>query len=114
MAGVTSLTATRFRGDYYAGLDTGATLVASWIDGRPLEAINADRDVIDITLYPNVIGDDNATGDYKQLFANALAFTPADTVTTVSTPEPASMALLAVGAAGVGLVGRKRVLSPKA
>ena len=105
MAGVTSLSSTNFNGDY-TGVDAGATLVASWSNGRPLAAINAAGNVAAITLFPNVVTYGGASGDYQLLFRNALAET-ANVPSPV--PEPASMITLAAGAIGMlGFRMRKR------
>ncbi len=96
-ANVFALSSILYNADYLAGLDTGATLVGSWASGRPLEAINAAGNVIAITLYPNVVQYGHATGDYRALFANALAFGGGGAV-----PEASTWAMLI---AGFGLVG---------
>ena len=96
MQGVTSLTANTFRGDYDPGLSVGAMLVVSWSDGKPLEAINRARNVVDITLNPNVVAHGHASGDYRQLFASAL------TLDSTPVPEPASIMLLGVGLGALG------------
>jgi len=102
LAGVTTLSSIEYNGDYLAGLDTGATLTASWASGRPLEAVNANGKVIAITLYPNVVTFGHATGDYRPLFANALAF-GGNTV-----PEPASWVMMIAGFGLVGVAARRR------
>jgi hypothetical protein len=87
-------------------LSPGATLVASWSDGSPAVAVNADG-VVGVNLFPNdAYG--YVYGNYVQLFADALD--PANTMATLAlagsqTPEPASAALLA---AGLGLLGYTR------
>lgn len=103
MAGVTTLCSPYFRGDW-ASLNPGATLVASWSDGAPFVGINAKQDVIDISLFPNVTTYGNATGDYRQLFANALAY-DAESATV---PEPSDMALIGLGLLGMGAILRRR------
>lgn len=100
MAGVTSLTSPYYNGDYAPGLDAGATLVASWNDGRPLVAINAAQNVIAVTLFPSVATYAHASGDYRQLFGNALAFSGAPTISAA--PEPTSWALMVIGFGGLG------------
>ena len=105
MLGVTDLSADNYRGDYDTGLDTGAILVASWSDGKPLEAINAAQNVINITLFPNVVTYGHASGNYKQLFANALAFE------STPVPEPASIVLLGAGLSGLGFARCRRAAS---
>ena len=105
MLGVTSLAADIYRGDYDPGLDIGAMLVASWSDGKPLEAINAAQNVINITLFPNVATYDHASGNYSQLFANALAFE------STPVPEPASIVLLGAGLGGLGFARRRKAAS---
>jgi hypothetical protein len=107
MKGVSTLSATTYRGDYL-GLDPGATLIASWDDGRPLEAINAAQNVINITLYPNVVTYGHATGDYRALFANALAFEP----DVSAVPEPSTWAMMILGFAGVGFMAYRRRSRP--
>lgn len=85
--GVTTL------GGYYRDDVTavaGATIRATWSDGRPLLVTKGN--VVAISLFP----DDNytnLTGDYRQLFINALA------VGVI--PEPSTYALLALGLGAV-------------
>ena len=101
MQGVTALSSNQYNGDYLAGLDTGATLAASWNDGRPLAGYNATHKVAAITLNPNVVTLSNATGDYQRLFANALAFTGGETAIS-AVPEPATWAMLMLGFGAIG------------
>lgn len=54
MAGVSTLCARFYRGDWHANLAAGARLVASWADGRNFVGINGNDNVIDISLFPNV------------------------------------------------------------
>ncbi len=107
MQGVTALSSSQYNGDYLAGLDVGATLAASWNDGRPLAGYNATHKVAAITLNPNVVTLGHATGDYRTLFANALAFTGgAESVAAV--PEPATWAMLILGFGMIGASLRRR------
>jgi len=104
MQGVTTLEGTMYLGDYSTGLDTGATLAASWDDGSPLAAYNYRGNVIAITLNPNVAHLGHASGDYPQLFANGLAFHPRQV------PEAGSLQLLATGLATLIIGLRKRAM----
>ena len=87
MDGVTALSSSFYNGDYQALAD-GATVVASWDDGRPLVAHNAARNVIAITILPAhaiyAQFGEYVEGDFRRLFANALA---AD-LTPPSPPRP--------------------------
>lgn len=102
MQGVNTLSATMYRGDYDTGLDAGATLVASWDDGRPLEAVNAAQDVIAITLFPDSPQFGTVSGDYAPLFANAL------TTSAAPVPEPATLAVLGSGLLSLARVRRRK------
>ena len=101
MQGVTNLSSSTYNGDYFTGLDTGAILAASWSNGNPLVAYSASNKVATITLYPNVANFGHATGDYRQLFGNALALT-AGAAGLGAVPEPATWAMM-IG--GFGMVG---------
>ncbi len=101
MQGVTSLSSVYYNAEYTAGLDNGATLAASWDNGNPLAAYSANKKVAAITLYPNVAQYQHATGDYRQLFGNALALT-AGAPSVAAVPEPATWAMM-IG--GCGMVG---------
>lgn len=99
MAGVSALSAVLFSGDW-TGVDSGASIAASWNDGRPLAGISANGLVANISLFPNVATFGHATGDYQQLFRNALATTANPSFAAV--PEPSSFAIIgAIGAFGV-------------
>ena len=92
-AGVSSLTATLYRGDYLPGLDPGATLAGSWDDGRPLAGYSANHRVINITLYPDVYQYVHASGDYRELFRNALSLPLV--VPSGQVPEPGAVTAVA-------------------
>lgn len=108
MAGVNSICASTYRGDWNATLDTGASLIASWSDGKPFVGINSAHSVIDISLFPNVAEFGHASGDYGLLFANALAFNGQNTDNPTDVPEPSILALLGLGFAGLAAVRRRR------
>jgi len=99
MQGVSALSSSQYNGDYTA-VASGATLVASWNNGKPLVAVNAAKNVVGVTLFPDVSYFGHASGDYRPLFANSLSYA----VNPV--PEPASIAALGLGVAA--LVGKRR------
>lgn len=90
MQGVSSISATTYRGDYLAGLDIGAVLVASWADGKPLAAYNGAANVAYISLTPPDNYLHHVSGDHNVLFANALAFVGG---ATSSVPDGGSTAI---------------------
>lgn len=104
-AGVTTLDASVYRGDW-TGVDAGATLLGSWDDGTPLAAINGLGNVLNLTLFPNVATYGHASGDYDQLFRNALAL--AGDPQTAPVPEPGTLGLLALGGIGAVIAHRRR------
>lgn len=94
-------------GTSYAGLQAlseGATLIADWEGGRHAIAYNivGGAAVVGLNLYP---GDGYVNEDTQRLVSNALGFeaAPGNDV-----PEPASLALLALGAAGAFAARRRR------
>ena len=102
MAGVSTLCASYYRGDWNNTLAAGAHLVASWNDGRNFVGVNATDNVIDISLFPDNVTYGHASGDYRMLFANALAYNG-----TSQVPEPAGLALVMVALVGVGATRRR-------
>ncbi len=105
--GVNAVSSSYYNGDWLA-LDSGATLLASWSDGRPFVGVNAAGNVLNVSLFPNVAIHGHASGDYAQLFRNALAYGgPQQNTNAQALPEPSSMMLVAL--AGLALVaGRRR------
>ena len=75
---------------------SGATVLARWSDGNPF--VVSKGNVVAITLFPDD-GYSNVSGDYKQLFENAL--------TVQSIPEPPAFALLGAGLVSLLLVRRR-------
>lgn len=86
--GVTSL-----NGYYHDAvtLTSGSTLLASWSDGRPLEAQRGN--IIGINLFPDATAG-SLSGNYQALFSNAVLKV---------IPEPATAALFGAGLAVLGL-----------
>lgn len=106
--GVSSINATTYRGDYVAGLDAGATLVASWSDGKPLLAHNAAQSIVNLTLTPTAASLGHVTGDYRQLFRNSLAFVADGNGNLAPVPEPSTYALFGLVALGAAVILRRR------
>lgn len=76
---------------------SGAHVLAYWADGTPMVAVK--NNVVAISLFP----DDsfsNVSGDYRQLFVNAL--------TLQAIPEPSTYALLALGLGALVWLRRRR------
>jgi hypothetical protein len=96
MKGVKELKSNLFNGDW-TGVDKGADVVAYWDNGSPLVAVNEKKNVANITLYPNVANYHHAEGNYRELFSNTLAYIASEPKTQ-PVPEPASMAILGMGA----------------
>jgi hypothetical protein len=90
-----------------AGVDPGATLVASWASGRPAvgyNEISGGGIVIGLNLFP---ADGFVSPGGERLVLNALGFGGG---WAVSTPEPGTMALFGLGLAAL-LTARGRVAS---
>lgn len=75
----------------------GAFVHAYWADGTPLLAVK--NNVIAISLFPDD-GFFRVSGDYRQLFVNAL--------TLQAIPEPSTYALLALGLGALVWLRRRR------
>ncbi|MBI4184382.1 MAG: tandem-95 repeat protein, partial [Proteobacteria bacterium] len=131
------LTITSIGGYYHdvVDLSSDAQLVASWNTGSPFVAVDGGSGVVGITLFPNdAYG--TLSGDYMQLFGNALAFvsgggayTDEDTAVTIAAADllandsdPDASDVLSISAvsatstlgAGVSLVGGDVVYDPTA
>ncbi len=96
MKGVKELKSSSYNADW-TGVDKGADVVAYWDNGSPLVAVNEKKNVANITLYPNVANFQHAEGNYRELFSNTLAYIAGEP-STQPVPEPASMAILGMGA----------------
>lgn len=104
--GVGSIASSYYNGDWM-GVDVGATLVAEWSNGRPFVGVNAAGNVLNVSLFPNVASFRHASGNYQQLFRNALAYEAAPAPASNAVPEPASAAL--VGLALLAMTGTRRL-----
>lgn len=102
--GVGNISATYFNGDWL-GVDAGATLVASWSNNRPFVGVNAAGNVLNVSLFPNVAQYGHASGDYRQLFRNALAY---EGQSSQAVPEPATWGLALVALLGAGAARRRK------
>ena len=98
-AGVNSVTG-YFRDD--VTLTSGATLLASWSDGTPMEAIKGN--VVAVDLFPDDFFG-KVSGDYRQLFIDALA----GTSNSASTPEPATLGFVGLALAGLAAARRRTI-----
>lgn len=108
--GVSSVSSPYYNGDW-TGLDVGATLVASWASGTPFVGVNAIGNVIAISLFPNAVTYGGASGDYQQLFRNALAFNSNENVNqklNVTVPEPSTVLLFGIALAGLVFTRRTK------
>lgn len=104
MNGVSSLSSVYYNSDY-TGVDAGATLVASWSNGDPLAGVNANGNVANIALFPDVQQFHHATGNYRELFRNALVFTASG---AEAVPEPSTLAMFGLGGLGLAFSAFRR------
>jgi hypothetical protein len=86
-------------------LTMGATQLATWSDGDPMEAIKGN--VIGITLFPDdAYG--QLGGDYRRLFVNALAVNAGTPLPGVPLPPTVYLSGLGILALGIYAMTRKQ------
>jgi hypothetical protein len=105
MSGVASL-----GGHYHddVALASGATLVASWSDSRPLVAVSTNG-IVGVNLFPSDYYG-SMSGDYAKLFGNALEYAGGGLSSAPSpAPAPSGLTLSVLGAVTfAGYLGWRR------